>query len=125
MSGRSRVATPVHMGEVEKGVCGTTWVAAVNGALENVDRAGIQVCSRASVGHRCQFQVVSPLLSSTASVVSAVGDSIVIDLRPSGATIRALPNALIILSHIYVPDIHLIAAGDNRELSSVNWTRRG
>ena len=65
------------------------------------------------------------MLSSTATItlVSAVGYSSVVDGCPAGASIRALPYALIIFVYIYVPDIHLIAARDNRKLAAINGTR--
>src|SRR5581483_4165890 len=108
------VAAAVHMGQVLKSVAPAPVAGGEcvgDGAFIEIDGAGVEI-SRGPIGRRSQREVVRPLLSAaSAEEVAAVCDSRAVDLHPGCAAVQGLPNTLIGIASVHVPDVHLACAG--------------
>src|ERR1051326_999129 len=117
----------VGVSEIEESVRAGS--AAIRGsdvdlALIKIDGPCIEV-RRAAVWNGSEFKIVSSVNGAAPSLVSAVGNSEVVDLAPSRASIGAFPNALIVVIGIDIPPIHFVAARNDSDFSPIDRANAG
>ena len=103
------ITTPVNMREIHEGVgpgIRARREQNIDRALVEIDRARIKI-GRHSIGDRRQRQVVTSLHGAAAGRVAAVGNSGVVDRFPRTAAVEALPDALVVITRVHIPDVHL------------------
>jgi hypothetical protein len=108
------VAASVSMGQIQKGIvtaAGASWEGVRDCAFIKIDGAGVQV-SRSAIGDSGQSKIECALRSSAAAAqcVAAIRNPGIIDLRPRGAPVERLPDALIAVVRIDEPGVHFAMA---------------
>src|SRR5947209_16930553 len=107
------VAATINVCEIQECVV----ASAITGLKRIGDRALIKVsCARVDIGSTAiwnggEREIVSALRgAATAEQVAAVGYCGIVDLRPGSPAVQTLPNTLIEIIGIHVPDVHFAAS---------------